>query len=69
MLQLHSRMKEAKTKNWIPELDTRIGKSSAVMRVFHYSVVMKQELTKKAKLPIFKPVFVPFSLYVMNLAL
>ena len=30
------------------ELDTRIGKASAVMRALHYSVVMKRELSKKA---------------------
>ena len=41
------------------ELDTRIGKASAVMRALHYSVVMKRELSKKAKLSIFKTVFVP----------
>ena len=38
------------------ELDTRIGKASAVMRALHYSVVMKRELSKKAKLSIFKAV-------------
>ena len=42
------------------ELDTRIGKATAVMRALHYSVVMKRELSKKAKLSIFKAVFVPF---------
>ena len=36
------------------ELDTRIGKASAVMRALHYSVNMKRELSKKAKLSIFK---------------
>ena len=41
------------------ELVTRIGKARAVMRSFHYSVVMKRELSKKAKLSIFKTVFVP----------
>ena len=35
------------------ELDTRIGKASAVMRALHYSAVMKRELSKKAKLSIF----------------
>ena len=30
------------------------------MRALHYSVVMKRELSKKAKLSIFKAVFVPF---------
>ena len=39
------------------ELDTRIGKASAVMRALHSSVVMKRELSKKAKLSIFKTVF------------
>ena len=39
--------------------DTRIGKASAVKRALHYSVVMKRELSKKAKLSIFKAVFVP----------
>ena len=45
------------------ELDTRIGKASAVMRALHYSVVMKRELSKKAKLSIFKAVFVPVLTY------
>ena len=45
------------------ELDTRIGKASAVMRALHYSVVMKRELSKKAKLSIFKAVFVPILNY------
>ena len=45
------------------ELDTRIGKASAVMRALHYSVVMKRELWKKAKLSIFKAVFVPILTY------
>ena len=48
------------------ELDTRIGKASAVMRVLHNSVAMKQELSKKAKLSVFKTVFAPFSLMVMS---
>ena len=33
------------------------------MRVLHYSVVMKRELSKKAKLSIFKAVFVPIFTY------
>ena len=45
------------------ELDTRIGKASAAMRALHYSVVMKRELSKKAKLSIFKAVFVPILTY------
>ena len=45
------------------ELDTRIGKASAVMRALHYSVVMKRELSKKANHSIFKTVFVPILFY------
>ena len=45
------------------ELDTRIGKASVVMRALHYSVVMKRELSKKAKLSVFKAVFVPILTY------
>ena len=45
------------------ELDTRIGKTSAEMRALHYSVVMKRELSKNAKLSIFKTVFVPSLTY------
>ena len=45
------------------ELDTRIGTASAVMRALHYSVVMKRELSKKAKLSIFRAVFVPILTY------
>ena len=41
------------------ELDTRIAKTSAVIRALHYSLVMKRELSKKAKLSIFKTVFIP----------
>ena len=45
------------------ELDTRISKASAVMRALHHSVVMKRELPKKARLSIFKAVFVPILTY------
>ena len=40
-------------------MDTRIGKDYEVMRALHYSVVIKRELSKKAKLSIFKTAFVP----------
>ena len=50
------------------ELNTRVGKASAVMQVLHYSVVMKRELSKNAKLSQFSKQFLsPFSLMVMNL--
>ena len=45
------------------ELDTRIGKASAVMRALHYSFIMKRELSKKEKLSIFKTVFVTILTY------
>ena len=45
------------------ELDTRIGKAGAVMRALHYSVVMKRELSKKAKHSRFRTVFVPILTY------
>ena len=45
------------------ELDIRIGKANAVMRALHYSVVIKQLLSKKAKLSIFKAVFVSILTY------
>ena len=45
------------------ELGTRIGKAKAVMRALHYLVVVKRELSKKAKLSIFETVFVPILTY------
>ena len=44
-------------------LVTRIGKASVVVRVLHYSGVMKRQLSKKAKLSVFKTVFVPILTY------
>ena len=49
------------------ELDARIGKASAVMRALLYLVVLKQELSKKAKLSIFTTVFVSILTNVMIL--
>ena len=40
-------------------LDVRSGKATAVMRALHHSVVLKQELSRKAKLLVFKSIFVP----------
>ena len=45
------------------ELHTGIGKASAVMRALHYSVAKKRHSSKKAKLLIFKTVFVPILIY------
>ena len=49
------------------ELDTRIGKASAVMRALNYSVVMKQKLSKRQSSQFSKQFLSPFSLIVMNL--
>ena len=50
------------------ELDVRSGKASAVIRALNHSVVLKRELSRKAKLSVFtsKSLFVPFSPMVMN---
>ena len=45
------------------ELDIRIGKTSAVIRQLHQSVVLKWELGTKAKLSIFRSVYVPILTY------
>ena len=45
------------------KLDTRIGKPSAVMRQLCQSVVLKRELNTRAKLFVFKSVFVPILTY------
>ena len=45
------------------ELDIRIGKTSAIMRQLHRSVVLKRELCTKAKLSIFRSVYVPILTY------
>ncbi|TWW63115.1 hypothetical protein D4764_03G0001230 [Takifugu flavidus] len=41
------------------EIDRRIGAASAVIRILHQSVVMKRELSQKAKLSICQSIFVP----------
>ena len=45
------------------ELDSHIGKASAVARQLHRSVVLKRELCTKAKLSIFRSVYVPILTY------
>jgi len=41
------------------EIDTRIGKANSVLRELYCSLVTKRELSKTAKLSVFKSVFVP----------
>ena len=45
------------------KLDIRIGRASAVMRKLHLSVALKQELCTKAKLFVFRKVFLPILTY------
>ncbi|TWW59397.1 hypothetical protein D4764_06G0009270 [Takifugu flavidus] len=45
------------------EVDRRIGAASAVMRALHRSVVVKRELSRKAKLSIYRSIFVPTLTY------
>ena len=45
------------------DLDVRSGKASAVMQALHHSVVFKWELSKKAKLSVFKSLVVPIFTY------
>ena len=45
------------------EIDRGIGAASAVMRTLHGSVVVKRELSQKAKLSIYQSIFVPALTY------
>lgn len=45
------------------EIDRQIGKASAVMRALYRSVVVKRELSRKAKLLIYRSIYVPTLIY------
>ena len=45
------------------KLHVRLGKASDVMRDLHHLVVLKRKLSKKAKLSVFKLIFVPILIY------
>ncbi len=45
------------------EIDRRIGAASAVMRSMYQSVVVKKELSRKAKLSIYRSIYVPTLTY------
>ena len=45
------------------EIDRRIGAASAVMRTLKRSVVMKRELSQKAKLSIYRSIYIPTLTY------
>ncbi len=46
-----------------PEVDRQIGAASAVMRSMYRSVVVKKELSCKAKLSIYRLIYVPTLTY------
>ncbi len=56
-------MSEGKMKR---EMDRWIGAASAVMRTMNLSVVVKRELSKKAKLSIYQPIYVPALTYIVS---
>ena len=41
------------------EIDRRIGAVAAVMRLLYWSVVVKKELSRKAKLSIYRSIYIP----------
>ncbi|KAI3364208.1 hypothetical protein L3Q82_010807 [Scortum barcoo] len=45
------------------EIDRRIGAASAVMRSVYWTVVVKKELSRKAKLSIYRSIYVPTLTY------
>ncbi|TWW73388.1 hypothetical protein D4764_15G0007820 [Takifugu flavidus] len=45
------------------EIDRRIGAASAVMRALNRSIVVKKELSRKAKLSIYRSNYVPILTY------
>ncbi|TWW62719.1 hypothetical protein D4764_04G0013660 [Takifugu flavidus] len=45
------------------EIDRRIGAASGVMWTLHWSIVVKRELGQKAKLSIYRSIFVPTLTY------
>jgi len=45
------------------EIDRRIGEASAVMRALHRPLVVKKELSQKAKLSIYRSIYVPALTY------
>ena len=45
------------------ELDIRSDKTSAVMRALHRLVILKRELSRKAKFSVFKLIVVPIFIY------
>ena len=45
------------------ETDRRIGEAAAVMRLLYRSIVVKRELSRKAKLSIYQSVYVPTLTY------
>jgi len=49
--------------SWDQEIDRRIGAAAGVMRQLYRGVICKRELSNKAKLSVFKSIFVPTLTY------
>jgi len=54
---------------WNREVDTRIGKAKAILRVLYCSAVIKRELSNTTKLSILKSFFFRSSPMVINLGI
>ena len=57
--RIHERWKERQDE----ELDVRSGKARVGMRALHHTVILKWELSRKAKLSVFKSIFVLILIY------
>ena len=57
--ELLSQVEEFKYLGVLFTIDRRIGAASAVMRSLYWSVVVKREFSRKAKLSIYQSIYVP----------
>ena len=48
------------------EIDRQIGAAAAVMRLLYWSVMVKKELSRKAKLLIYRSIYVPILTYLTS---
>ena len=48
---------------WDTEINIRIGKAGAVMRALYRTIVTKKVLNRRAKLAVFKAIYVPTLIY------
>ena len=53
----------ARDGKWDTEINIRIGKAGAVMRELYRTIVTKRELSRRAKLAVFKEIYLPTLTY------